>query len=194
MELAPCPALRVCPCPGVRGTERWHRSLCPGPRCAGPRASGCLLPTPRLGFRAPWSPPSAAEGRVLRSHPAQTAHYSERPRLLRVEKERRFRCLDAFLCWNRCVLRGTGLRAGSLLQTVSPGGPRTATSSGAAGVCSVGCAHWRVAGGLVPGQPQRTPLPLGHHGDGCAPVAPRGEKNGEKPPDGGRRAELEGHV
>lgn len=194
MELAPCPALRVCPCPGVRGTERWHRSLCPGPRCAGPCASGRLLPTPRLGFRAPWSPPSAAEGRVLRSHPAQTAHYSERPRLLRVEKERRFRCLDAFLCWNRCVLRGTSLRAGSLLQMVSPGGPRTATSSGAC---------WRVLSGLCslesgrracPGAASADSLPLGHRGDGCAPVAPRGEKNGEKPSDGGRRAELEGHV
>ena len=47
----------------------------------------------------------------------------------------------------RCVLRGTGLRAGLLLQMVSRGGTWTVTSSRAAGVSSVGCGQWSVASG-----------------------------------------------
>lgn len=59
---------------------------------------------------------------------------------------------DPLVAWTlfsarmRCVFRGTRLRAGLLLQTVLPGGTRTVTGSGAAGVSSVGCGQWGVAG------------------------------------------------
>lgn len=54
-------------------------------------------------------------------------------------------------------------------------------SSRAAGVCSVGCGHWGVAGGFVPGQPQRAPCCWAIVVMRAPPVAPRGEENGEGP-------------
>lgn len=179
MELAPCPDLRVCPCSG--GSRRWNSST--SLSVQGPPLRLWPFPAPPWFSGHLWSLLSAAEGQVLCSHSTRTMCCSEKPLACHEWKRK-----EAFVAWTlfsagmRCVLRGTGLRAGLLLQTVSPGGTWTVTSSGAAGVCSVGCGHWRVAGGFVPGQPQRAPLLLGHCGDGCASCgSQRGGKWRETP-------------